>query len=142
MRPEVSELLRTTAMQVPGIAAPTAYALGSAGLIAGLLMIASQEYDRAAETRMNDNADMRALFAELAPAIADATLRAKLETAAKTTDPSIRISVLNAANADLRKLLIVLQTYVEEVGDTAAQKRVWGVLNTSANRRMLATAMA
>jgi len=48
MRPDVGELLRTTAQQLPVWWPPTAYALGTAGLMTGLLMIASQEYDRAA----------------------------------------------------------------------------------------------
>jgi hypothetical protein len=141
MRPEVSELLRTTAMQVPGLAAQTAYAQGSAGLITGLLMISAMEYDQAAETRVRDNAEMRALFAELAPGVSDSALRTRVEAAAKTSDASIRISALNAANAELRKVLIALQTHCEEAGDKTAQRCIWNVLKASADRRMLSTAM-
>lgn len=141
MRPEIGELLRTSAMQLPGMVAPTAYGLGSAGLMTGLLMISAAHYDRAAELRVTDNGEMRALFGELAASVKDAGLRASLEAAAKSRDESIRISVLNAGNAELRKLLIGLQTYLEASGDKAGQKRVWDVLKASAERRMLATAM-
>ncbi len=137
MRPEVSELLRTTALQMPGIAAPTAYGQGSAGLITGLLMISAMEYDRAAEVRVEDNRDMRALFAELALKVTDPGLRDAVAAAAKGGDASLRISALNAANAELRKTLIALQTHAEESGNVAAQKRVWDVLKASAARRML-----
>jgi hypothetical protein len=141
MRPDVSELLRTTGMQIPGMVAPTAFGLGAAGLITGLLMISAGQYDRAAEIRVTDNAEMRALFAELAAGVRDAGLRAQVEAAAKTTDASIRISALNATNAELRKVLIALQSHVEETGDRAAQKRVWDVLKASAERRMLSPGM-
>src|SRR5690242_15176515 len=113
MRPEVSEILRTSAMQIPGMVAPTAYGLGSAGLMTGLLMISAAHYDRAAEIRVADNNEMRALFGELAGRVSDAGLRASLEAAAASRDESIRISALNAANAELRKLLIGLQSYLE-----------------------------
>ena len=141
MRPEVNQLLQTTGMQLAGIAAPTAYAQGSAGLMTGLLMISAAEYDRAAETRVADNAEMRALFAELAAKVKDAALKTQVEAAAATKDASLRISALNAANAELRKVLIALQTHVEDTGDRDAQKRVWAVLNASAQRRMLAVGM-
>jgi len=141
MRPEISELLRTTGMQVPGMVAPTAYAQGSSTLITGLLMISAGHYDRAAEIRVTDNNEMRVLFGELAAGVKDAGLRASLETAAKSHDASIRISALNAANADLRKLLIALQTSLEDAGDKAGQKRAWDVLRASAERRMLSVAM-
>jgi len=141
MRPDVNEILRTTAMQLPGMVAPTAYGLGSAGLLTGLLMISAGQYDRAAEIRVSDNAEMRALFAALAPSLRDAELKADVEAAAKSADPSLRISALNEANAMLRKVLIRLQTHVEETGDRAAQKRLWDVLKASADRRMLAPGM-
>src|SRR4029079_7867604 len=103
--------------------------------------ISAGQYDRAAEIRVSDNAEMRALFAALAPSLCDAELKADVEAVAKSADPSLRISALNEANATLRKVLIRLQTHVEETGDRAAQKRVWDVLKASAERRMLAPGM-
>jgi hypothetical protein len=123
------------------IAVPTAFGLGAAGLITGLLMISAGQYDRAAEIRVTDNNEMRALFAELAPGVRDATLRGQVEAAAKTSDASIRISALNTANAGLRKVLIALQSHVEETADRGAQARVWDVLKASAERRMLSPGM-
>jgi hypothetical protein len=137
MKPDVSQLLQMTGMQVPGLAAQTSYAQGSATLITGLLMMAATEVDRGVENRVTDNAEMRALFAALSAGVKDAALKAEVEAAAKTKDTSLRISALNQDNAALRKVLIKLQTHVEEAGDRDAQKKVWAVLKASAERRIL-----
>jgi len=57
--------------------------------------------------------------------------------AAATKDTSLAISALNAANAELRRLLIALQVHVEDLRDRAAQKRIWDALNTIASRRVV-----
>ncbi len=136
MKPELNELLRTSAMQLPGLAAPTAYAQASAGLITLMLMISAAEQDRVA-----DNREMRALFAELGPGVRDAALQARMNAAAATSDASLRISALNAAGGELRKLLIDVQTHAEETGDVDAQKRVWAVLRGYAERHMMMPGM-
>jgi hypothetical protein len=137
VKPDVSQLLQMTGMQVPGLAAHTSYAQGSATMITGLLMMAAVEVDRGVENRVTDNAEMRALFASLAPGVKDVALKAEVEAAAKTKDTSLRISALNQDNAGLRKVLIKLQTHVEDAGDREAQKKIWAVLKASAERRIL-----
>jgi hypothetical protein len=142
MRPEVTQLLQMTGMQLPGLVQPTAFGVGTATLMTGLLMISAQEYDRAAETRVADNAEMRALFANLAPRVKDAALRKELEDAAASKDASLRISVLNAAGEGLRRILIRLQTHAEDEADREAQKQIWDVLKASCDRRMLSAALS
>ncbi len=51
---------------------------------------------------------MRALFTDLGPHVADGALRVKLGLAATRKDTSLTISALDAANAELRGLLITL----------------------------------
>ena len=69
MKPEVDQILMITAGQVMGELTPnlpTQYTQGVAQIAALMTILSAQEYDRAAEIRVNENRDMRALFAELA----------------------------------------------------------------------------
>ncbi len=140
MKPEAGEILGTAADQLMGQIAPNLnanYLQGSLAVQALLMKFAAREYERGADIRFAENADMRALFAELAPDIGDAELRAQLMTAAATKDTSLAISALNAANAELRRHLIALQIHIEDTGDRAAQRRIWDALNTMASRRVV-----
>ncbi len=86
MKPEVDQILMITAGQIMGELTPNLpshYTQGAAQLAALMAILSAQEYDRAAEIRAAENREMRALFAELAPGVSDAALRAKLEAAAK-----------------------------------------------------------
>jgi hypothetical protein len=143
MRPEVDQILMITAGQVAtelGPNLPTQYAQGMAQLAAVMDVLAAQEYDRAADIRAAENREMRALFADLAPSIADKDLMARLQKAAADTDASLRVSTLNEANYALRELLIALHEHVEaEAGKAgrAAETRIWKLLMTFAARRRL-----
>ena len=140
MKPEAGDILATAADQLMGQIAPNLnahYLQGSLAVQALLMKFAAREYERGADIRFAENADMRALFAELAPNIGDAGLRTQLMTAAETKDTSLAISALNATNAELRRLLIALQIHTEDTGDRAAQKRIWDALNTIASRRVV-----
>jgi hypothetical protein len=141
VKPEVGQILGLSAQQLMGSLAPllpTGYAQGAAALTSFMLILSAEEYDRAADIRVADNADMRALFAELAPQIGDASLKKKLEKAAVSRDPSLKISALDEANYELRRLLIALHVHVEGQKDSRdAEKRIWDVLTASADRRVL-----
>ena len=140
MKPEAGDILGTAADQLMGQIAPNLnahYLQGSLAVQALLLKFAAREYERGADIRFAENADMRALFAELAPNIGDAGLRAQLMAAATTNDTSLAISALNATNAELRRLLIALQVHMEDLRDRAAQKRIWNSLNVMASRRVV-----
>lgn len=138
MTPEANDILEKSASQLMGQLAPqlaASYAQGSAALLALLMKFAAREYERGADIRAAENADMRALFAELAPSVRDVSLKARLKAAADKRDLSLAISALNAANNDLRRLLIELQVHVEGIGAHAAEKRIWGSLKAMASRR-------
>jgi len=143
MKPQIDQLLGLTAGQLMTEIAPlipAGYAQSQATLGAVMLSLAAQQYDRAAEIRVAENRELRALFAELAPLVADADLKAKLEAAAPGEDASLRISALDDSNYALRRLLIALHAHVEELpGATArgAEKRIWSVLRAAAERRQL-----
>jgi hypothetical protein len=144
MKPGVSQILGLSANKLLGEIAPqlpTSFAQGGVSLTAFLLMFSAQEAERGADIRARENAAMRAVFAELSPLVSDAALKSKLEAAARTADTSLKISDLDAANYELRRLLIALQIHVEDLpGGKArdAEKRIWKVLQDAAAARVVA----
>lgn len=104
------------------------------------LMAATEESDRAAEVRVRENEDFRALFARAAEAIPDASLKARLTQASAGSDTSLRVTDLDAANDKLAALLIELHAYVEAAdGDWAhgLNGDIWNVLRASTQRRAI-----
>lgn len=118
----------------------TDYAQKDLTLIALALNGAAEEYDRAAETRMQENRAMRAIFAEAAPLIGDAELKARIGEASTTEPKSLRIRDLNSANNDLSESLIALQAYAEEQEGGEWQtvmRKIWDELKARTQRRAI-----
>jgi hypothetical protein len=139
MKPEVGTILGLSVQKLAlGIGQEgAAFAQGTVGLLSMVLTLAAKEYERGADIRVAENRDIRALFAELAPTVEDATLRVALTEAAASRDASLRISDLNSANYTLRRLLTRLLIAAEERGALPAQKRIWAVLKALAERRLV-----
>ncbi len=140
MKPDAQDILNRSADQLMGQLAPALnaqYSQGAAAVMALLLKFAGKEYERGADIRVAENADLRALFAALVPHVSDAALRKQLEVAAATHDTSLTISTLNTANHDLRRNLIALQVWVEKNGTREDRKRIWSMLKASADRRIV-----
>ena len=143
MNREGNKILSLSMQRLAGEIAPmlpNAFAQGQIGLIGFMLTLVANEYERGADLRANENRAMRELFAEAARDVSGAPLKAKLETAAKTEDASLRMSVLNQANWELRRLLIELHAYVEtQTGDDARklERKVWTMLRSLADQRMV-----
>lgn len=141
MKPEVDVVLGgflgTLLMEIaPQLGAE--YSLGSVGLIAMTIGMAAQEYDRAADIRVEENREVRALFGEAAGLVGNADLKSRLADAAATTESSFRVSALNATNDALSRLLIELQTVVEETDApwaAALDAKIWRYLVAAAERR-------
>ena len=140
MKPEVSDILAISADQlmagILSVQAPQ-YLQGATAIHGLLMKFAAREYERGADIRAAENADIRALFAELGCEVRDAALEAQLAEAAAERDMSLTISALDASNAALRKLLITLHVHLEEHKARAAEKRVWHLLKTMAARRAM-----
>ena len=143
MKPDVPVVMRglfgTMLMEIaPNLTAE--YSAGSVGIMSMMIFMTADEYDRAADIRAAENAEMRALFAEAAGLVADAGLKAKLAEAAEGKDASLRISALDKENAALASLLIELQAHVEESVATWAagiEARIWDYIVAAADRRKL-----
>ena len=138
MKPEADQVLMFSAIKLASDYAPqipTSYGQGMAQVVAALMFMSAQEYDRAADIRVSENVDMRALFKLMAPQIADAGLRRDMEKAAAAREESRRVSSLNATNEALRKVLIRLHAHLDETGADAGP--VWDVLKAMASRRVV-----
>ena len=143
MKPDVARVLEVCAASLMADVAPNvAPSYRQASVFANALLLTSirEELDRIAERRVDENRALRALFAEAAPDVADAALRARLAEAAQEQEPSLRISALDASNAALRALAIELHRHVETQDAPAARRieaSLWRELAASTERRRL-----
>ena len=143
MKPEVDKILETTAMQMMTQIAPElppGYTQNSTGLLTMLLTFCAHEYENGAETRAVENRELRNLLAELEASVEDVRLRVKLGAVMGERDASLKISDLNYSNAELKKLLIDVQTYLETRNDDRAKlarREIWAVMKASAKQRLL-----
>ncbi len=119
-----------------GPALPPGYGQGSATLVGVLLLMVSQEFNRAADIRAKENAAMRALFAEAAGA-AGLALSSRLKKAASETDADLNVATLDRSNAALKALLIELHAHAEEAGSRALETRILAFLREAATARQV-----
>lgn len=119
-----------------GPALPAGYGQGSATLTGVLLLMVSQEFNRAADIRAKENAAMRALFAEVAPSLGG-DLGTRLNAAAEATDADINVATLDRSNAALKALLIELQVHAERASAQALEMRILKLLSEAAAARQI-----
>ena len=123
------------AMEI-GPALPPGYSQGSVTTTALLLLMAGQEFNRAADVRAKENAAMRALFAEQAGAVGE-ELGSRLRGEAATKDADLTVATLDKANASLKTTLIALQSHAEEAKLMPLQKRITTMLQEFATGRQI-----
>lgn len=144
MKPDPSHVLERVMQSLLAEIAPAvqpAYRQASVAMHAMLLGSVREEFDRAAARRAEENAALRALFADAAATLGDAGLRERLASAARTADASLRVPDLDAANLALRALLIELHAHVETLAGPEARRleaAIWRELAASTERRKLA----
>jgi hypothetical protein len=121
MKPEAGDILNVSSEQLMGLIPHlgASYLQGATAVHAMLIKLAAREYERGAEIRVAENAEIRALLREIAPEVE------------LPEDDSLAISALDAVNAALRRLLIA----AHQNADAAANKRIWGLLKSMAARR-------
>lgn len=130
MIPETDAMLNVVAGKLMTEIAPNmapGYSQGSASTLAMVMILAAQEYGRAADTRCWENARMR-----------DILTRAGIEIGAPSA--TLNVAELNAENDKLTQSLIALHEAVEAQagGDGAAlEKEILVFLKESAARRRL-----
>ncbi|MFO1012182.1 MAG: hypothetical protein U1E50_00280 [Caulobacteraceae bacterium] len=87
------------------------------GMIGMMSMLAAQEADKAIPVRVAENAAIRLVLRRAAGTTYDAEFAGRISAAVDQTDEMLTISALDAANADLRRLLTDLHASVEASGD-------------------------
>ena len=144
MKPDVDRLLEVAAVQLMGQvspALPSSYEQSSAAAMGALLLAVREEFERGARRRVEENRALRELFRTAAPVVGPGPLAERLESAAATQDDDLGITPLEAANGELRGLLVELHARVEELDSPAArdlEDAIWSELVTSTERRKLA----
>jgi hypothetical protein len=108
-----------------------------ARLTALLLTISANAVDDAAAVRVWENAALRALFAD-GRSLVDDDLARRLDQAADSVDPGLRISELDRENGRLRRLLVELHAAVD--ANESSQKqlfsaKIWRFLREVEDRR-------
>ena len=91
-------------------------------LSAGLLGMAAEQWDGAADNLVRESRTIAALLGDTA------------------AEDDLRLSTLDAENARLRALLIAAHIAAEQTGDVARQDAIWAELVASTERRKLSTA--
>ncbi len=143
MKPDLGRFLGVAAshlMTRTAPALPAGYEQSSAAALGALMIAVGEEAERAAARRVEENAALRTLFGDAAAHVERAELAGRLERAAAGSDPSLQLSDLEAANAELRALLIELHERVEALGTSEARRidaAIWRELARSTERRKL-----
>ena len=133
MIPDPGKTLTDIALRIANTIAPDArsnFVQADAGLISGLLLTLGQDYERAVDNRMQDIADMRAIFeryvdiAPLGAALRDFVLRAP---------KSYRLRDIHEVHAEGFRLLIELHAWSEE-HDADLDVEIWDLLRAHSER--------
>ncbi len=145
MRPSAEHILQTVAGAliadyVPVMEAEKAQA--ELGLFALLIGVVSEEMERAVSRRLEENRELRQLFAESLTVVGNEDLRERMRLAAQATDTEFRVSVLDRTNNELLALLTEFHAHVEGLegeGARATEEAIWKCLENWTKRREFAT---
>ena len=143
MKPDVSVYFRELVRALREDFAPklpTAFEQGAALRLAMLSQAASEEFDRAAARRLEENEAMRRLFERASSIVKTPDLLTRLQTVGCLREDSIHVSALDRVNQTLRDLLIELHAHVEtHAGDDARalEADIWFEFSASTARRAL-----
>lgn len=144
MRPDVPRVLNGVAVTLATevlAEAQTPHGQQTVGLASALLMMAAQEFDRAAARLVEENAAVLAIFARAKAALEDYGLQERIERElGELPGQDLRVSALQAENDRLRALLIDVHATVEQMTGAEAEaldRLIWDELQESTRRRHL-----
>jgi len=117
------------------------YMAADIGLLAGLIRLVAQDFDRSAEVLMSDIGAAAAIFREAAPHIADEDLKRRMAEAAALRPTSLRIEALNAQADVAMRVMIDLHAAAEAAADGGADwapaldRAIWRFLDEYVAKR-------
>ena len=145
MKPDVPRVLNGIAMTLAmdiGREVQTPFGQQVISHAAGLLMMAAQEFDRAAARLVEENAAILAILARAQSSMEEPGLQDRItRELGEVPGQDLRVSALQAENDRLRALLIDVHTAVEAVPGAEAEaldRMIWDELRESTRRRHLA----
>ena len=148
MKPEPARVLQGVGMTlVTSVLGEiqTAFGQQTVTVAGGLVFMVADEFDRAADRLVVENAIVRDMLADARPLLPTELVSRVDEAIAKHAD-SYKVSALQAENDALRGALVEVHAAVDEVhsdeGKAAAQafsERIWTELVASTRRREFAT---
>jgi hypothetical protein len=121
--------------------ATDAYTMADLGMLAGLMRMVGQDFDRAADVLVSDLEGARAIFREAATCVADADLKRRMAEAVAARPESLAIPVLNAHADTAMRVLIDLHASVEDALEAGAEwapaldRRIWTFLDDYVAKR-------
>ena len=139
MTPSLPDILGGFAVALNTALPPEAsgdYAAGRTGILSLLALLAAQEAERGIAARLWENGAIRSLFSRAAPDYDD-RLAGRLGVAAAGADDDLSWTALDLANANLRRLLIVLHEAAENNRDTGLDSEILGLYRRMAHERRL-----
>jgi hypothetical protein len=137
MIPRHAHSLRDIAIKLAMSVAPettSVYVASNTGMISMLLQCLAQDFDRAAESRVRDIAEMKQLFQRALADVSDGELAARLRAYLSTEPKSFTLTDLDAVSAQGQVALIALQTWAEGTGNCAMDHDIWVFLERFADR--------
>jgi hypothetical protein len=118
-----------------------AYSMSDLAIIATLVGLIAEDYDRAADVLLADEVDMRAIFAAAEANVTDPDLRRRLATSLATPPEGWRVSQLSERGDAAMRVLIDLHSVAETAMDAgedwavAINARIWTFLERHVDRR-------
>ena len=137
MIPRHAHSLRDIAIKLAMSVAPettSVYVASNTGMISMLLQCLAQDFDRAAESRVRDIAEMKQLFERALADVDDGELATRLRAYLSTEPKSFTLTDLDAVSAQGQIALIALQTWAERTGKHAIDHDIWAFLERFADR--------
>ena len=145
MRPQGDYILRTVATTLATKYLPmleVEHAKSELGLTALLMGVVSEEFERAAHRRIEENRALRKIFLEALPVVEDEDLKRRLNEAIGKEEKDFHVSALDKLNCELQEVLIELHASVETLdGEDARnlEKSIWQELERGVKRREFMT---
>ena len=137
MIPRHGHSLRDIAIKLAMSIAPettSVYAASNAGMMSMLLQCLAQDFDRAAESRSRDIAEMKEIFERAIAGALGIELAGRLRAFLTMQPKSLSLTDLDALSAEGQNTLIALQTWAEDNAATELEQEVWEFLERFADR--------
>lgn len=148
MKPEPARVLQGVGMTLLTTVlgdAQTPFGQQTVSVAGGLVFMVADEFDRAADRLVVENAIVRDILIDARPLLPPA-MRSGIDTAIATRSTSYKVSALQAENDVLRGALVDVHAAVDAIDSDEAKvaaqafsERIWAELVASTRRREFAT---